>query len=170
LSRFFRKRHDDVVIDLRHGIAVPVFLKDALAISVHDGFVDVRRFAAQPGQERGADIEAHIREIIDPPLRLAVAIEQLGLGVDFVALLDYALVPVVERGRGGLFVDFSGPGIFAGRLIKMAVYRDEFLHWVILPLLWFEVSPAQPIGEIGPPVMHPRDRRFLHPACTRDAV
>jgi hypothetical protein len=36
----------------------------------------------------------------------------------------YALIPVVKRRSAGLDLDDTGPGILAGRLVKMAVNNE----------------------------------------------
>ena len=103
----------------------------ALAISGEYGGVGFRLLGLQPGEQRGAKIEADARVIVGDEADVAFAIQNAGRGVGGVALSRDALVPIVVRSGGILEFDDLEPGILAGRLVKVRVNAEiTFFHRV----------------------------------------
>ena len=123
------ERHDDVVVDLRDGRAVAAVALGAGAVGVEDHAIGAGRFVGEPLQQRGAEIEAHARVVVDDADDLVLAVGDARGAVGGVALGGDALVPVVV-GRGGvLHFDGFEPGILAGRLVEVAVDADVMLRF-----------------------------------------
>ena len=59
------QRHDDVVVDLRHGRAVAAEALAAAALAIQDHAIGARRIVFQPAEQRGAEVEAHARIVVD---------------------------------------------------------------------------------------------------------
>ena len=114
------KRHDDVVVHLRDGVAVTETL-DALLVGFLDAPVGIRRVRANPTHERGAHVETHVLVVVYYVYNVAMRAQYTASGIGAIALARDAVVPVVVRARAGLVLDDAGPGIFAGRLVKMSV-------------------------------------------------
>ena len=79
----------------------------------------------QPPEQRGAEVEAHAGVVVDDADDLVLEVGDAGGAVGGVALGGDAVVPVVI-GRGGV-LDLDGlePGVFARRLVEVAVDADE---------------------------------------------
>ena len=87
--------------------------------------VNVGALALEPRQERGADVERDRGEVVRDVQDTVLRVDPAGGRVGRVALGGDARVPVVI-GRGGVLrLDALEPGVLAGRLIEVAVNRDE---------------------------------------------
>ena len=75
----------------------------------------------QPAQQSGAEVEAHPRIVVDDADDLVFEIRDAGGSVGGVALRGDAVVPVVIRSCGFLNLDRLQPGVFAWRLVEMAM-------------------------------------------------
>ena len=114
-----RKNH--VIVRLRQRIAVTAPPILAEPVGLDDSLEGLRRLVGHPLQERGAEVEADPRIVIQEVDDASLAIEQAGPRVRGVALVGDPLVPVVKRGRRVLNLDDAQPGILAGGLVKVAV-------------------------------------------------
>ena len=117
-----------VVVDLGQSRAMAGKTKPAFAIGGQDGGVGLGIGTFQPGQERGAEIEAYAREIIDNTGDSIVTVEDAGCGIGSVALRRDPFVPVVVRIGRVLDLDGFQPGILPRRLIKMTVNANVQFH------------------------------------------
>ncbi|SBW09156.1 hypothetical protein KL86DPRO_50084 [uncultured delta proteobacterium] len=114
------ERHDDVVVYLGDGVAVPPALQGS-RIRLQDTAVNRGFVALQPVQQRRPDVEAHPFVAVADLDYFAAVADTVRPADGAVAFRDDTLVPM-PHGRGGrLDEDAAEPGIFAGRLIKMAV-------------------------------------------------
>ena len=59
------QRHDDVIVNLRHGGAVAGKIFLAFPVGVEDRRVDFRRLGFQPDQQRRTEVEADLGVVID---------------------------------------------------------------------------------------------------------
>ena len=121
------QRHDDVVVDLGQGVAVPQAF-GAFPVRFEDAGVGFRSRAGHPGQQGRAGVEAHpfvaVEQFDDAPR----TVEPSGPGHGGIGFAADAPVPVVAR-RGAAFgQDAAKPGVFAGRLVKMAVDAKGAVH------------------------------------------
>src|SRR5262249_59430186 len=81
--------------------------------------------AREPGEERGADVEGDLLEVVDD-VENAIGVVDTARGrVRRVALRRDALVPVVERRCRVLDLDGLEPRILARRLIEVSVDGNE---------------------------------------------
>jgi hypothetical protein len=120
--------HDDMVVGLSQGRAVPVEELHALPVGVDDPPVGFRPVPLQPGEEGRAEIEAHAVVVVDDAADAPLAIENAGGGVRLVAFGGDALVPVVEGVSGILQLHILQPGVLAGGLVKVAMNADTAVH------------------------------------------
>ena len=128
-SRSAGQRHDDVVVDLRHGGAVSAVALGAGLVRVQDHAVGARGLVGEPLQQGGAEVEAHARVVVHDANDFVLAVGDARGAVGRVALGGDALVPVV-LGRGGvLHLDGFEPGILARRLVEVAVHADVAVGW-----------------------------------------
>jgi len=100
----------------------------ALAIGIEDGLIGVGRAIGHPGQERGANVEADSRVIVDNSSDAVVRTQNARRRVGRVTLGGDALVPVVIGVRGVLHLDDFEPGVLARWLIKMTVNTKISVH------------------------------------------
>ena len=117
--------HDDVVVDLRHGRAVAAVALAAALVGVEDHAVGAGGVVVQPAEQGGAEVEAHAGVVVDDADDLVFDVDDAGGAVGGVALGGDAVVPVVVGGGGVLDLDGFEPGVFAGRLVEVAVDADE---------------------------------------------
>jgi hypothetical protein len=92
-----RERHDDVVVDLRHGRSVTAEALLAVRIGVENHAINAPRVDLKPGKKRWAEVEAHAAVVVDDADDAVVRIHDAGGAVGRVAFGGYALVPVVIR-------------------------------------------------------------------------
>ncbi len=123
-SAFTRKRHDDVVVDLRHGRAVSAVTMGAELVRIENHAVGARGFIGEPTQQRRAEVKAHPRVVVHDADDLILHIGDAGGAVGSVALGGDAVVPIVVRRCGVLHLYRLQPGIFAGWLIEVAMNAD----------------------------------------------
>ena len=121
------QRQNHVVVYLRHGRAVPAVALAAAALAVKNHAIGARRVFLEPTQQRGAEVKADARVVVDDARDLIFHIEHASRAVGRVALSANALVPVVIRSGRVLRFHRLQPGILAGRLIKVAVNANETL-------------------------------------------
>jgi hypothetical protein len=86
-----------------------------------------------PGEECGAEVEAHFLIVIDDFEDSSVGVEYAGGGVLGVTFGVNSFVPVVVWVGGVLDFDFFQPGIFSGRLVKVTVYANVIIHEIDFP-------------------------------------
>ena len=119
------ERHDDVVVDLGHGGAVSAVALCADLVGVEDHAVGAGGLVVQPAEQGGAEVEAHAGVVVHDADDLVFVVGDAGGAVGGVALGGDAVVPVVVGGGGVLDFDGFEPGVFAGRLVEVAVDADE---------------------------------------------
>ena len=111
---------DGVAVGLGQSVTVPQG-RQTLGIGLQNPGIGFRRLLLKPADEGGPEIKTEmliiVDDIQDPPL----AVVDPGHAVGAIALGGDAGIPVVVRGGAGLHFDLFDPGIFPGRLIKMAV-------------------------------------------------
>jgi hypothetical protein len=112
---------DDVVVDLGHGGAVAGEALSTEPVRVEDAAVDARGVFFKPGEEGGTEVEADAGVVVDDADDLLALVEHAAGAVGGVALGGDALVPVMEGSGGVLGLDGFEPGIFARRLVEVAV-------------------------------------------------
>ena len=131
-----RQRHDHVVVDLRDGGAVPGAPFHALPVRRQYRLVDAGGGERHPGEDGGAEVEAHLGVVAGDIHDALLPVEDARSGVRGVALCRYPLVPVVVREGRILYLHRLKPGVFARRLVKVAVNADEpllsLLHFRLL--------------------------------------
>ena len=119
-----RERQDRVTVGLRDGVAASA-RHPARPVRRQDRGIDVGALRLEPRHERGAHVEGEGRKVVDD-VRDPVARVHAARGrVRRVALRGDARVPVVVGGGGVLGLDALEPGTLAGRLVEVAVDRDE---------------------------------------------
>jgi hypothetical protein len=121
------QRHDEVTVGLGQRRAVTGG-GEAGAIGGLQRRQDVRRVARQVGQERGPEVPAHARVVVDDLDDLAFAVDDPRRGVGPIALGGDPRVPVGERRRGRLRIDLVEPRVLARRLIEVTVDADVAGH------------------------------------------
>ena len=119
------ERHDDVVVDLRDGRAVAAVAAGGGAVSVEDHAVAAGGLVFEPGEEGRAEVEAHVAVVVEDADDLVAGVGDARGAIGGVALGGDALVPVVVGGGGLLKLDGFEPGVFAGRLVEVAVDADK---------------------------------------------
>ena len=137
--------HDEVVVDLGHGGAVSAVTLGAELVGVEDHAVGAGGFVVEPAEEGGAEVVADPRVVVHDADDFVLLVGDAGGAVGGVTLGGDAVVPVVVGGGGVLDFDGFEPGVFAGRLVEVAVDADEaegFGGWLRLgDLLRREVWP-----------------------------
>lgn len=111
----------------RDRVAVPELL-DTPSIGFEYRCVSRRCVRLHPLEKRRTNIEAHRRIEIVTMFDFTIGAENSRLRHRSVALRFDPLIPVVKRRSGRLGVYLSGPGIFARRLIEMAVHDNGSTH------------------------------------------
>ncbi len=79
----------------------------------------------EPAEQGGAEVEAHPRVVVHDADDLVFFVGDARGAVGGVTLGGDAVVPVVVGGGGVLDFDGFEPGVFAGRLVEVAVDADE---------------------------------------------
>ena len=121
------ERQDGVVVRLRQRVAVTA-QDDAARVGIEDLPVHLGRMPLQPGEQRGAEVEGEMDVVVDDVDDAPLGVLQPRGAVGAVALGGDALVPVVERRRGVLHLDFLDPGILARRLVEVSVQAHGALR------------------------------------------
>src|SRR6185437_11321226 len=121
--------HNDVVVALRHGRAVPFEVLAAALFAIEDHAIGARRVVPHPAQKGRSEVEADARVIVDDPGDLVFVVDDAGGAVGGVALGADALVPVMIGSGGILRLHSFKPGVFAGRLVEVAVNADIAACW-----------------------------------------
>ncbi len=121
------QRQNHVVVDLRHGRAVAAIALAAAALAVEDHAIGARRVLLEPAEQRGAEVEADARVVVDDAHDLVFVVDDARGAVGRVALGADALVPVVVGSGRVLRLHRLQPGILARRLVKVAVNADKTL-------------------------------------------
>src|SRR5436305_14260161 len=116
------------MVALRDGVAMAAVSTGARAVGLDDARVGFGRVAFEPVEERGAEVEAEARVVVDDALDATVGIRDAREGVGAVALCVYALVPVVEGVGAVLALDEACPGVLARRLVEVAVNDQRNRH------------------------------------------
>ncbi len=119
------KRHDDVVVGLRHGRAVSAKLPLAQAVGIANHRVGEWRLLLHPGEQRWPEVEAHPRVVVGDAQDAVLAVDDACRAIRRIALRRDALIPVVVRRSGVLGLDGFEPRILARRLIKVSVNADK---------------------------------------------
>src|SRR4029079_7034174 len=117
------ERKNRVVIRHRNRISVPKSLHTQ-SVCFEYPCVGRRRVGLHPLEKCGANIEAHLCIQIVAMLDRTVWAENSRLCHWRVAFIIDTLIPVVERRSAWLRVYLSGPGIFARRLVEMAMHYN----------------------------------------------
>src|SRR5262249_27625774 len=132
---------DHVVIDLRDRVAVPAPRGGARPVRRDDLAVNLGGRAREPGEERGADVEGDLLEVVDD-VENAIGVVDTARG----------RVRCAERRPGGIApsgcarwrvraLDAREPWIRAGRLIEVSVGADEAPRRHGYPSGWNASSP-----------------------------
>ncbi len=108
-----------MIVSLRYGIAVSTVPCGALSVGRDDAAVSFRVMLLQPGEQCRSKIKTDMRVVIDDLVctvdnNPGGAIRPVTLGVN-------AFIPIVKRQRTRFWIDYSGPGILAWRLIEVSV-------------------------------------------------
>ncbi len=122
------QRHNNMVIGLSYGRAVPAECFDAFFVRFYYALINLRLVPGQPGQQSRPEIETHLRIIAYDVYNLVLVIEYPRRGVLPVTFLRYLLVPVMIRIGRILQLHVLQPGILPRRLIKMSVNAYVFIH------------------------------------------
>jgi hypothetical protein len=86
-----------------------------------------RRVLFEPTEQRGAEIEAHARVVVDDARDLIFTVDDARRAVGSVTLGVDALVPIMVGSRGVLNLHRLQPGVFAWRLVKVTVNANVTL-------------------------------------------
>ncbi len=119
------ERHDEVVVDLGHRRAVSAVTLLADLVGVEDHAVGAGGFVVEPTEEGGPEVVTHPRVVVHDADDFVILVGDAGGSVGGVTLGGDAVVPVVVGGGGVLDLDGFEPGVFAGRLVEVAVDADE---------------------------------------------
>ena len=119
------QRHDDVVVNLRHGGAVASKVLLALPVGLAHHRVGQGRFLFHPGEQRRPEVEAHPRVVVGDAQDAVLAVHDAGGAVRRIALRRDALIPIVIRLGRILCLDGLEPGVLARRLIEVSVNTDK---------------------------------------------
>src|SRR5678815_3474060 len=103
-------------------------LLEAQAISFQCRCVSGWRICLHPFEKRWADVEAHSCIEIVAMLNFPIGTEHSRLSHRRVAFTVDPLIPVMERRSARLRVYLSGPGIFARRLVEVAMHDNGSTH------------------------------------------
>ena len=138
-----RKRHDDVVVDLRDRDRRDRKTVPAVSLSASriDGVYCRARFF-HPGEQRRSEIEADPRVVVDDFGDAAFAVEHARRRIRRVTLRGDPLIPVVIRIGGVLQLDRLQPRIFTWRLVE--VRRECRGNVPYLLLLRCEICRSDP--------------------------
>src|SRR5580698_430992 len=128
-----------MTIGLRHRVAMPTAILGAGLVAQPNRAVGRLAMPFEPGEQRRPEIKVERFVIIEDPNDTPV--HDMGVRVGIVALAQYPLVPISERGCAWLWRDQPGPRTFPRRLIKMAVY--DYVTWLIHYLLRFLIWLAR---------------------------
>src|SRR5438105_1506088 len=109
-----------MTISLRDRVAMSGALQSTLAIGIDDALVCVPVMLLKPTQQGWAKVETDVRVVIYRPLPCFSFVDA-NESVRTIAFSMHALVPIVKRCGAWLVFYYSRPGIFARRLIKMAM-------------------------------------------------
>ena len=123
---FIAERQDRVAICLTDCIAVTLVCFRAGPIGIDDPAVRDRMMLLNPTQQRGAKIETDVRVIIDGS-RPVTVLSDRNSAVRLITFRMNAFVPIVERRGARLLINGTGPWIFPGGLVKVAV-DDQRWH------------------------------------------
>src|SRR6185312_2310927 len=155
------QRQDDVVVHLGHGRAVTAEALLTIGVGIKNFAVDAARVDLKPGEEGGAEVEAHAAVVVENTDDTVLGVDDAGGSVGSVALSGDALIPIVI-GSGGVlrFYGFK-PGILAGRLIEVAMNADiaprrwlvVILHLPTLQKRGFSVQRSAVSGQEGWPLI-----------------
>lgn len=124
--------HDDMVIHLGKSRPMPGAPGGTLPVGRLDRPIGFGGIFFHPQEQRRPEIEADPGIVADDPLDAAFAVQVPCGCVWGIALGGDPFIPVmIGIGR---ILDFNGfqPGVFAGRLVEVAVYAKESIHKVLL--------------------------------------
>ena len=100
----------------------------AVLIRFENGPVHFRLVALQPGKQGGTEIKTDPGIVIDNINDPFIRIENPGCCIRCIAFGGDTFIPVMIRICRILYFDFLKPGIFAWRLIKVAMDTDKTTH------------------------------------------
>ncbi len=106
-------------------VAVVVMLRNAFFIGLNDLLVCFRVFILYPCKQCRAEIKVQVFIIIYFEDNFSCLIKYIGFGIGQVTLMIYPFIPVMEGCCAWLQLNFTGPGVFSRRLVKMTVYADK---------------------------------------------
>src|SRR5262245_11748017 len=114
-----------MAIRLSNRVTVTAMPRATFFIGLDYSIVGVAMILLEPAQQGRTEVETEVRIVVDCP-RLSVieshrAVGSVTFGVN-------AFVPIVKRSCSWLCFNYPRPGIFAGRLIEVAV-NDECRHF-----------------------------------------
>ena len=118
------ERKDRVSVRLRDRIPVSSD-RTTCPISLQDRAVDVRALQLEPRHKRGTDVERERGEVVHDVQDAVLRVDGPRRRVRAVTLGGDAGVPVVIRRGGVLDFDALEPWALTGRLVEVAVDRDE---------------------------------------------
>ena len=116
-----------MTVRLCYGIAMTATLRAARPVCIEDTSVRPGMMRFQPGQQCGAEIKTDAGVIVKQFFVANVMSQGANKSIGSVTFSLNTLVPVVVRIGARLSFHQACPGIFARRLIKVAV-NDESSH------------------------------------------
>ncbi len=117
-----------MVVGLGQGCAVAGEDRSTFAVAVEDSLVTLGGVRLHPRKQSGAEVKTDSRITVNNLSDLKLRIENPRRAVRQIALPGDALIPVVMRTGRILSFDSFQPGVFARRLIKMAMNAGKTLH------------------------------------------
>ncbi len=121
-----RQGQNNVVVDLGNGITMAIESLGAHTVSCQNALIHLNIMLLNPSHEGWPDIKAQVFVVVDDINHPPLVIKDAGKGIGTVALRQNTLVPVGKGCRTWLRLNRIEVGIFAGRLIKMAV--NGYMH------------------------------------------
>ena len=113
------ERQDCMIVGLRYGIAMSTVPGGALNVGGKNAAVSLRVMLPQPGKQCRSKIKTDMRVVIDD--LLCTVDNNPGRAIRPVTLGVNAFIPIMKRQRAWFWINNSGPGILAWRLIEVSV-------------------------------------------------
>jgi hypothetical protein len=114
------QRQDDVIVGLGDGVAMPQ-AGQAQAVGGLQTLVGEGGVLFEPGEQRRPKVETQFLIVIDNIQDTTAAVINSGAAVGDITLCGNPGIPVMKGAGADLFFDLFDPGIFPGRLVKMAM-------------------------------------------------
>src|SRR6266404_387954 len=128
---FGPERHDSVVVALSDCIPVPGVVGHTAYIRLEDLVVDVVSVPLEPRHQCRPEVEAHLFIVADKLDDLPLSVEDSSDRIRRVALGGDSLIPIVIWSSRVLYLDVFEPGVFARRLVEVAVDADKAIIHIL---------------------------------------